>query len=191
MWGGVLFYSPKALAQTAVTGVTVTKFEATSVETQPQMFVTPLAADLSVIQSASTSFKTKGTITIPPAPESRFASAKEYADLVRKTITNGIEELKAQALFEFSESTGADVIVSPIFSVVTEKSEDLTVYVQIKVKGFPAKYTNFRNLKPEDRALVDLNRTLSPQKGKDVRVLNATETKHTEKEDEVIEVVKK
>ena len=152
------------------------------------MFVTPLAADLSVIQSASTSFKTKGTITIPAAPESRYVSGKDYANQVRATITSGIEELKAQALFEFSEATGADVIVSPIFSVVTEKSEDLQVHVQIKVKGFPAKYTNFRNLKAEDRALIDLNRTLSLQKGKDVRVLNATEHNETE---EVVEIVKK
>lgn len=188
MWGGVLFCNSHSVAaQTTVTGANVTKFEATSVETQPQMFVTPLAADLMVIQSASTSFQTKGTITIPEAPDTRNPdNLKKYMDLVRSTITTSIEELKAQALFEFSEETGADVIISPTFSVITENSEDRQIHVRIKVKGFPAKYTNFRNLKPEDRSLVDINRMLTLQEGKDVRVLSATESSHTEKEEEIL-----
>ena len=36
-------------AQTTVTGATVTKYEATAVETQPKMLVTPLVAELSII----------------------------------------------------------------------------------------------------------------------------------------------
>lgn len=161
-------------AQTTVTGATVTKYEATSVETQPKLFATPLAADLSVIQTASTSFKIKGKITLPEAPDTKNTEVLErYAADARRSVAANIEELKAQALFEFAESCNADVIVAPSFSVVTDSSSGREVFVTVKVKGFPAKYTNFRNLRPEDTTLVHMNAILST--GKQVRVLESSE----------------
>ena len=69
-----------AFAQTTVTGVNVTKFEATSVEAQPKMLVTPIAADISIIQATSSSFKTQGTIVIPEVPDTKDpAKLERYA----------------------------------------------------------------------------------------------------------------
>ena len=165
-----------ARAQTTVTGATITKYEATSVETQPKLFVTPLAADLTIIQSASTSFQTKGTITIPEAPDTKNTEVLErYAAEARRSVAASIEELKAQALFQFAEKSGADVIVAPIYSVETDSSEGRVVKVTIKVKGFPARYTNFRNLKTEDSTLVLMSQRIST--GKEVRILESAEAK--------------
>ena len=165
----------EARAQTTVTGVNVTKYEATSMDTQPHMFVTPIVADVSIISGASNVFKTQGTITIPAAPDTKDQKQLEaYAASARNVILDGIEELKAKALFEFSEKEGADLIVGPSYSVTTDKSEGRVIYLTVKIKGFPAKYTNFRNLKPSDSTVVYLNGML--RQGKDVRVLTSTET---------------
>ncbi len=161
-------------AQTTVTGATVTKYEATAVETQPKMFVTPLVAELSIIPSASTVFKIKGKITLPEAPDTKNVEVLErYAAEARRSVAANIEELKAQALFQFAESTDADVIVAPTYSVETDKSDGREVYVTVKVKGFPARYTNFRNLRPDDSTLVYMNNILSS--GKQVKVLESSE----------------
>ena len=177
-------FSSRAMAQTTVTGASVTKFEATSVDTQPKMFVTPLAADISIIQSSSTTFKTKGTITIPEAPDTKDPKVLDrYKADVRLGIMDAIEELKAQALFEFSESEGADLIVAPSYSVVTDRSEGRVIYVTVKVKGYPARYNNFRNLTTADTTLVLMNRTLAI--GKQVKQIRAKGGEDEETREEV------
>lgn len=173
-----------AFAQTTVTGVNVTKFEATSVETQPKMLVTPIAADISIIQSTSSSFKTQGTISIPEVPDTKdLAKLERYAADAKQVILDGIEELKAKALFEFAESVGADIIVAPLFSVVTDKSEGRNISLTVRVKGYPARYTNFRNVKPSDTTIVYINNALSS--GKKVRTISSTEAVQTETKMEV------
>ena len=170
----LIFGSLVMSAQTLVTGATITKYEATSVETQPKLFVTPLAADLNIIQSASTTFKTKGVITLPEAPDTKNVEILErYAAEVRRQVSRNIEELKAQALFQFAEQSNADVIVAPSFSVETDSSKGRVVEVSIKVKGFPARYTNFRNLKPEDSILVRMSQQIPV--GRQVRVLESSQ----------------
>ena len=174
-----LLTAGSAWGQTTVTGVNITKYEATSVETQPKVFITPLAADLSIIQAASTSFKTQGTIVIPDAPDTKDTKVLErYSKQVRETVVGGIEELKAKALFEFSEQVNADVIVAPTYSVITDRSEGKVVHVTIRVKGYPARYTNFRNVKASDTTLVYINRLLSV--GKDVKILTSAEVSQDE-----------
>lgn len=161
-------------AQTTVTGATVTKYEATSVDTQPKLFVTPLVADLAIIPTASTSFSIKGKITLPEAPDTKNIEVLErYAAEARRTVAASIEELKAQALFQFADKSSADVIVAPSFSVETDNSSGRDVFVTVKVKGFPARYTNFRNLRPDDSTLVRMNNIISS--GKQVRVLESSE----------------
>ncbi|MBO4340775.1 MAG: hypothetical protein J5835_05055 [Bacteroidales bacterium] len=173
-----------AFAQTTVTGVNVTKFEATSVEAQPKMLITPIAADITIIQSNSSSFKTQGVITIPEVPDTKdLAKLERYAADAKQVIMDGIEELKAKALFEFAESAGADLIVAPLFSVVTDKSDGRNIYLTVKVKGYPAKYTNFRNVKPADTTIVYINRALSS--GKNVRSISTTEAVQAETKLEV------
>ena len=171
-----------AFAQTTVTGVNVTKFEATSVEAQPKMLVTPIAADISIIQATSSSFKTQGTIVIPEVPDTKDpAKLERYAADAKHVILDGIEELKAKALFEFAESAGADLIVAPLFSVVTDKSDGRIITV--RVKGYPARYTNFRNVKPSDTTIVYINSALSSSKN--VRSISSTEAVQTETKMEV------
>lgn len=173
-----------AFAQTTVTGVNVTKFEATSVEAQPKMLITPIAADISIIQSTSSSFKTQGVITIPEVPDTKdLAKLERYAADAKQVIMDGIEELKAKALFEFAESTGADLIVAPLFSVVTDKSDGRNIFLTVKVKGYPARYTNFRNVKPADTTIVYINSALSS--GKSVRSISTTEAVQAETKLEV------
>jgi hypothetical protein len=173
-----------AFAQTTVTGVNVTKFEATSVEAQPKMLITPIAADITIIQSNSSSFKTQGVITIPEVPDTKdLAKLERYAADAKQVIMDGIEELKAKALFEFAESAGADLIVAPLFSVVTDKSDGRNIYLTVKVKGYPAKYTNFRNVKPADTTIVYINSALSS--GKNVRSISTTEAVQAETKLEV------
>ncbi len=82
-----------AFAQTTVTGVNVTKFEATSVEAQPKMLVTPIAADISIIQATSSSFKTQGTIVIPEVPDT-----KDPAKLERYAADLSSRKVPAQTL---------------------------------------------------------------------------------------------
>ncbi len=177
--GILLLFGATLMAQTVVTGASVTKYEATSVESQPKLFVTPLAADLVVIQNASTSFKTQGSITLPEAPDSKDNKVLErYANEARRVVVEGIEELKAKALFEFSESESADVIVAPSFSVVTDKSDGRLLSLTIRVKGFPARYTNFRNVKPSDTTLVYINRSLPV--GKEVKTITSAEASQLE-----------
>ena len=162
-----------AFAQTTVTGVNVTKFEATSVEAQPKMLVTPIAADISIIQATSSSFKTQGTIVIPEVPDTKdVAKLERYAADAKHVILDGIEELKAKALFEFAESAGADLIVAPLIISLT-----------VRVKGYPARYTNFRNVKPSDTTIVYINSALSS--GKSVRSISSTEAVQTETKMEV------
>ena len=173
-----------AFAQTTVTGVNVTKFEATSVEAQPKMLVTPIAADISIIQATSSSFKTQGTIVIPEVPDTKDpAKLERYAADAKHVILDGIEELKAKALFEFAESAGADLIVAPLFSVVTDKSDGRIISLTVRVKGYPARYTNFRNVKPSDTTIVYINSALSSHKN--VRSISSTEAVQTETKMEV------
>ena len=173
-----------AFAQTTVTGVNVTKFEATSVEAQPKMLVTPIAADVSMIQATSASFKTEGTIVSPEVPGTKGpAKLERYAADAKQVILDGIEELKAKALFEFAESAGADLIVAPLFSVVTDKSDGRIISLTVRVKGYPARYTNFRNVKPSDTTIVYINSALSSHKN--VRSISSTEAVQTETKMEV------
>ena len=153
-------------------------------EAQPKMLITPIAADITIIQSNSSSFKTQGVITIPEVPDTKdLAKLERYAADAKQVIMDGIEELKAKALFEFAESAGADLIVAPLFSVVTDKSDGRNIYLTVKVKGYPAKYTNFRNVKPADTTIVYINRALSS--GKNVRSISTTEAVQAETKLEV------
>ena len=178
----LFFICPDSHAQTVVTGANVTKFEASSIETQPKMMAIPLMADVSIIKGAQRQFKTKGTITLPEAPESKSATAlTAYREQARVHIAMSIEELKAQALFEFSEATDADVIVSPMYSVVTESSNGNVINVIVKIKGYPAVYTNFRNATAADTTLVYLNNII--RGGKKVERLSSNTMETTTKEE--------
>ncbi|MBO4340735.1 MAG: hypothetical protein J5835_04850 [Bacteroidales bacterium] len=172
------FFGVLASAQTTTTGISVSKFEATSVECQPKMMTIPLVANLVVTKQTSVTFSSKGTISVPRRYNTQTDAA--YLEEIRNTINYRITELKAKALFEFAEQENADVIVSPVYSVTTESSNASVINVVIKIKGFPAKYTNIRSVTPEDNILVDMNNRIGS--GKDVRVLTSGSRTDTVKE---------
>lgn len=179
---GFLFSVP-VLAQTQVTGVDITKFEAASVDAQPKMFVVPLVAEVSIIPNASTVFKTTGQITLP-SPSDAKGLRGSYADIVERTVSKAIRELKAKALFEFSEAENADLIVAPIYSIETEKSSGLIVNVAIKVKGYPARYSGFRNLKDSDTTLIRMSGKIGTYKQVDVLAPKPEMERTTREEDD-------
>ena len=75
-----------------------------------------------------------------------------------------MDELKAQALFEFIDRENCSLIVSPIYSVKTTSSKGLEMKVEVRIKGYPATYTNFRDLQAKDSTIVKLNRLIIDKK---------------------------
>ncbi len=61
-----------------------------------------------------------------------------------------VSKLKKAALFNAVEKSKADVIVEPIY-VVERNDRD----VKVTVKGYPAFYKNFRNLKTSDLEIIE------------------------------------
>lgn len=139
-----------SLSAQIVTGVNITNFQAKSTDSNPKMFVIPIVASMEIIQDAPTFFSTTGVIKIPDNNN----TVRDYMALVNSTVKARIEELKSQALFEFSEKTGADLILSPMYSITTVSNTGLTVNVTIKIKGYPARYTKFREMTENDSKLI-------------------------------------
>lgn len=152
------------------------------------MFTIPMVGELRVVQGAPRHFELKDKeVILPKAGESKVFGipTENYADQVKRYLNARIEELKAEALFEFSEKTGADVILSPTYSVITTQSDGLKLVLTVKVKGIPASYADVRPITASDRALVDIDRVLVSSNRKDVRVLSSTESEQNVREEEV------
>lgn len=148
------------LAQTTkgTTGVVVSHHQAVAANSNPKMFAVPLVADTEVIKDAPKSYQMNATISFPAI--SNGESSSEYANRVGILINNKIVELKSQALFEFAESTDADAILSPMFSIKTTESTGTSTTVTVKVKGYAVRYTNFRPMKSEDYTVVESARLI-------------------------------
>ena len=71
-----------------------------------------------------------------------------------------LDELKAQALFEFIDRENCSLIVSPIYSIKTTNSAGSKMTIQVRIKGYPATYTHFRDLQSADTTIVRLNRLI-------------------------------
>ncbi len=72
-------------------------------------------------------------------------------------INNKLNELKAQILYEFIDTSHASIIVFPLYSTKTISSNGRELKLEVCVKGFPATYNNFRNLTAADSTIVKLN----------------------------------
>lgn len=149
---GVAFQSFAQSSQQTTVGVTLSHHEAVYATSTPKMFAVPILADVKIIPGAATSFKVESSIHFPSIGQGESKST--YYSNISSMVNDKIEELKSQALFEFSEATGADIILSPMYSVKTIESIGQTTRIVIKIKGYPAKYDNFRSLKAEDRELI-------------------------------------
>lgn len=64
---------------------------------------------------------------------------------------NSVEEWKNITLAKMMKEFNSDVIVAPMFDITTSK--DLKT-VTVELRGYPAKYTNFRNMQISDSAAM-------------------------------------
>lgn len=103
-----------SLSAQTVTGVNIVNYQAKQIDSNPKMFVIPVVASIEIIKGAPTSFSTHGVIKIPANGTAGRPSMNdsEYMAYVDKVVKNRIEELKSQALFEYSDKYDADLILS-------------------------------------------------------------------------------
>ena len=165
-----------------VTDASLTDFEATSLSTQPRMFGVPLVADVKIIPDAKHTFTMNADVNLPERADKE--SDNSYLKRVNSYVKDRLEEIKTEAIFNFSEENDADVIVSPNFSITTESSNGLNLKMKVKVRGYPAKYDNFRNLTDKDEKLVEISRNIGYTNN------NVITIGSTELEQEVVEVEK-
>lgn len=98
-------------------------------------YITPIVADLDVSQ-------TKETVT---------ETFENKLDIKSKFSNKEIEAWKEVTLAKMMREFNSDVIVAPTYNVSTSKDyKDIIV----EISGFPAKYTNFRNISVADSAAM-------------------------------------
>ena len=165
-----------------VTDASLTDFEATSLSTQPRMFGVPLVADVKIIPDAKHTFTMNADVNLPERADKE--SDNSYLKRVNSYVKDRLEEIKTEAIFNFSEENDADVIVSPNYRITTESSNGLNLKMKVKVRGYPAKYDNFRNLTDKDEKLVEISRNIGYTNN------NVITIGSTELEQEVVEVEK-
>lgn len=146
----------------AIQGVSVSKYEATQLKNNGNMFIVPLVASLNISQSTPKDYVLRETITLPEIRKKE--NEEKYFERAEKFMNMRMDELKAQALFEFIDRENCSLIVSPIYSVKTISSNGLEMKVEVRVKGYPATYTNFRDLQAKDSTIVMLNRLIVDKK---------------------------
>lgn len=163
--GAILVISQLITAQVSnqIQGVEIRNFEATQLNNGANMFVTPLATEVKVLSTEPESYQMKETIILPEIRPGETEG--QYADKVQRIVEARISELKTQALFEFTDEKNAALIISPIYSIKTESSHNNVVNVIVKVKGYPAIYTKFRNITPADSVLMRISKTIPNNQG--------------------------
>ncbi len=123
---------------------------ARNLEASHEMMVTPLLADVKLQPVGRQVFG-----------EDRFYYVDIEASDAWKAQT--IDQLKRQALFDFTKEFQADVIIGALISAQTvDENKDGMVdregnryKVRITISGYPANYVNFRNATQNDRWIKD------------------------------------
>lgn len=154
----IMLASLSYISAQQVTEASLTNFEATSLSTQPKMFGVPLVAEVNIIPNAQHTFSMEADVNLPERVSKE--SDNSYLKRVNTYIKERLEEIKTEAIFNFSEQADADVIVSPAFSITTLSNKGLYLKMKVKVRGYPAKYTNFRNLTDKDSTIVKLSQSI-------------------------------
>ena len=173
-----LFLGIGLFAQTSVDvkGISVTNYQAAKVENQPKMFTVPVVAEVDVLKGAARSYEFTYSFRIPGQDK---AMGIGFEKKVNDYINQQIDEVKSRALFEFTEKTGADIILSPTYSINTVSSSGMDVTLSIKVKGYPAVYKNFRSITAADAELLKINNSIVDNT--EVIKLTSTSTENTTK----------
>ena len=166
----------------AIQGASISKYEATQLKNNGNMFIVPLVASLDIPSKTPTDYKLRETINLPEMEKKE--REKDYFARVEKFLDLKLEELKAQALFEFIDKENCSLIVSPIYSIKTLSSQGTEMTVEIRVKGYPATYTKFRDLQTNDSTIVKLNR-LIVDKQDELHILNDRQVETNERTEEV------
>ncbi|MDD2961751.1 MAG: hypothetical protein PHR45_06695 [Muribaculaceae bacterium] len=128
-----------------------------NLEPNHEMIVTPLIADVEIINGVAT-FERNYNV-----------------DLIYSVATRVqmIEEIKKRAIFDFSEQQNADIIIGSMISAntlqdangYTKRSDDGKSFIlNIKIKGYPARYANFRNATEKDRWIKNMLIIDTPEK---------------------------
>ena len=146
----------------AIQGASVSKYEATQLKNNGNMFIIPLVASLNIKQGTPSDYVLRETITLPEMRKKE--SEEKYFERAEKFINMRMDELKAQALFEFIDRENCSLIVSPLYSIKTTSSSGSQMKVEVRVKGYPATYTHFRDLQTADSTIVKLNRLIIDKK---------------------------
>ncbi len=168
--------------QDAIQGASVSKYEATQLKNNGNMFIVPLVASLNITQSTPKDYVLRETILLPEKrkrenEEAYFERLEKYTDLK-------LNELKAQALFEFIDRENCSLIVSPVYSIKTVSSKGLEMSVQVRVKGYPATYTKFRDMQTSDSTIVKLNRLIVDKKDEQ-HILTDRQVETSERTEEI------
>ena len=141
-----------------IQGASVSKFEATQLTNNGNLFVVPLVSELKVLKNKPTAYAMQQTFLLPDIRKKE--KTEQYMIRLENFIKEKIEELKAQALYEFIDSENASLIISPIYSIKTVASRGNSMTVEVNIKGYPAIYTNFRNLQASDTTLIKWDRRI-------------------------------
>ena len=68
---------------------------------------------------------------------------------VNGKLGSNVETLKSEAVSMACKNSGADVLVEPTYTIVSNRGNST-----VTVSGFPATYKNFRDIKTEDVPLI-------------------------------------
>ena len=173
-----------AQSSTTIQGASISKYEATQISNNGNLFIVPLVADLKVKSNVMEEYKLVADITLPEIKKKE--KEMEYLKRIEVFLNKRLLELKSQALFEFIDKTGASIIVSPMYSTRTLTSRGLDMKVEVRVKGYPATYSNFRNLQASDSTIVKLNNQI---RQKELDIISI-EKKHADTQERTEEVLR-
>jgi len=113
--------------------------EATAREAYPNVavFVFPQICDLKMLSMERVEY---GPFEFP--------LSKDLSSMSEAELTND----KTRALQQACQLDGADLIIEPLYTATVYEKDNKTLV--IKLSGYPAKYVNFRSLKPEDMKMI-------------------------------------
>lgn len=168
--------------ETSIQGASISKYEATQISNNGNFFIVPLTADLKVLTNTMQEYKLVETIELPPIQKKEKEA--DYLIRLESYLNKVLLELKSRALYEFIDKTNSSLIVSPLYSTKTLSSKGNTMRIELRVKGYPATYTNFRNITAADSTIVKLNNSI---KQKDLDVISI-DKKHIDPNERVEEI---
>ncbi len=168
--------------ETSIQGASISKYEATQISNNGNFFIVPLTAELRVLSNTAQEYKLIETITIPEIKKKEHEM--DYLTRIETFVNKTLLELKSRALYEFIDNTNSSVIISPIYSTKTLSSKGNEMRVEVRVKGYPATYSNFRSLTAADSTIVKLN-NLIKQKDMDIISIDKKQTATSERTEEI------